>query len=165
MEKFCVILHKVDQTIGGTQKEFILDKELLFNSLKALNLLQLGIEKIYLFRCKFFYYILYVGYIIPFTGWNKRLKYIIEKMINEKCNEDIKISFTDHTYNTNDINSRRLRSLGGGVRRILMLIRCELGFLSTKELFSNLEYWAVIGNEKEIMSVLYAVQYSKKLEI
>ena len=169
MEKFCVILHQVDRKIETTQTELDLEVDILFSRLKKIDVLELGITKVYLFTCKLNLFVLYVGYIIPFTGWNKRLKYIIEKMINEKCNEDIKISFTDHTYNTNDINSRRLRSLGGGIRRLVNISKknsngdnnddskddskrdsqSKEASFTTKEIFHSLDYYFIeVSNDK-----------------
>ena len=217
MEKFCVILHQVDRKIKTTPKE---EAEHLSSRLTKINLVELGIEKVYLFTCKVNIFVLYVGHLIPFTGWNDELKSTIEERVNKNCNRDGKISFIDHTYkrskdengnskngedkngednNGEDKNgekknykgsSRRLRSLGGGIRKIVELIKEyskddsqddsqgesqgdsqeKKASLTNREIFHSLKSSVIkISNkidnedEKELWAQLYAVQYNKKM--
>ena len=201
MEKFCVILHQVDRKIKTTPKEEATD---LSSRLTKINLVELGIEQVYLFTCTVNIFIVYVGHLIPFTGWNDRLKSTIEERVNKNCNRDGKISFIDHTYkrskdengnykngnykNGEDKNgedkkdkssSRRLRSLGGGIRRIVELTKNKKKddskgnqtFLTNKQIFHSLKGYPITisskthneSAEKELWAQLYAVQYNKKL--
>ena len=71
MKKFCVILHRVDRKIKTTPKK---EAEDLSTRLTKIHLVELGIEQVYLFTCKVNIFVLYVGHLIPFTGWNDELK-------------------------------------------------------------------------------------------
>ena len=171
----------------------------LSSKLTKINLVELGIEQVYLFTCTVNIFVLYVGQLIPATGWNDRLKSTIEERLNENCNADGKISFIDHTYKkskdengeykNNNGSSRRLRSLGGGIRRIVYLIKKYSEYdnkddsqgdsqgnkasLTSKEIFHSLKSYLIkISNqtlgekevdEKELWAQLYGVQYNKKL--
>ena len=175
------------------------EAEDLSSRLTKINLVELGIEQVYLFTCKLNIFVLYVGHLIPFNRWNDELKSTIEERLNKNCNGDGKISFIDHTYkrskdeNGNYKNgedkkdktsSRRLRSLGGGIRRVVELTKESLeddskddskgdskGKTATNsEIFHSLK-GSVIKisdkidgeDEKQLWAQLYAVQYNKKM--
>ena len=175
MEKYCIILHQVDIKNEITDEEFHLQADIFSKKLKKMKLPELGINQGYLFMCKRNIFVLYVGHLIPFTGWAERLKSTIEKSFNENCNTAEKISLVDHTYNKNNKtgNSRRLRSIGGALRRIVEISQRDLKSLTkkevtTKEIFRCLEPFRIIINknkidEKQLLAYLFAVQYNKKL--
>lgn len=166
MENFCVILHQIDIKTQATQKELHLQAKNLCKNLQEINLAELGIGQGYLFTCKVSIFVLYVGYLIPFTGWNERLKSIIEERLNHKTDE--KITFIDHTYKIGDDTSRRLRSIGGALRRIVDISKKEATELTLKQIFRYLKDFLIVitektGQENQLSAQLFAVQYNKKL--
>ena len=70
-------------------------------------------------------------------------------------------NFKDCTY-SDTINPRRLRSLGGGLRRILSNIKREDKSLTNKKIIENLAYSAVSGDEKKLLSQISAVENNTK---
>ena len=71
METFCVILHQVDRRTETTLEKSNLKVEklsTLSKRLKKIDLSELSIKQVYLFKCKKNLFILYVGYLIPVTG-------------------------------------------------------------------------------------------------
>ena len=69
-----LILHPAERKNQATQEEYHLEADTLSKRLEKSNLPELGIKRVYLFKCILTFYILYVGQLIPFNRWNKRMK-------------------------------------------------------------------------------------------
>ena len=169
MEKTCVILDQVIQN-QSTQISFEL-KNILLERFKKITkpdfgIGDLGIREIYIFECQKYLFVLYAGQLTPFSGWNKKIKDSLEEKINKDCKEFEGISFIDHTYNSKgkekDKFSRRLRALGGGIRRLLENL-ADLTFLTKNEIFDNLDVYVISGNLKNINAQLFAIKNNTKL--
>ena len=77
----------------------------------------------------------------------------------------IYISFIDHTYKPLEKGKipRRLRALGGGIRRLLKISLDGLKPLTKNEIFVYLDIYTILGNSKKIYAQLFAVKNNTKL--
>ena len=60
------------------------------------------------------------------------------------------------------IQPRRLRSLGGGLRRLLVIIKEKDKFLTNKRIISELRIFAVLGDLEKLLTQLSAVENNTK---
>ena len=68
-----------------------------------------------------------------------------------------KITLTDHTYYQHE-SSRRLRSLWGGLRRLLLIVQSDKNKLTNKQIIKDLEYFIILGNEEKLIYKIFAVE-------
>jgi len=145
---------------------------------------KIGITDFYIFKYKTVTFLLLIGQTILLNNWNLKIKEVLYKFINQIENVDL----IDHTYAPGE-NSRRLHSLGGGLRRILAFSKeieeCKKVFTFSKEIIkynkslsniskedtstktktilNNLEYYTLLGDEEKLRKQLFAVEKNAKV--
>ena len=73
-----------------------------------------------------------------------------------------KITLTDHTSSDHE-NSRRLRSLRRGIRRLLSIVKNNKTKLTNKQIIKNLEYFTILGNENKLVTQICAIENNTRL--
>ena len=106
---------------------------------------------------KVHFFFLLSGNIIILSGWNLKIKHILEYYINKVDTFDL----TDSTYLLKK-NSRRLRSLGGGLRRILLSIKETEESITNSEIIKNLKYYTILGDRELLESTFFAIERNSK---
>lgn len=193
MKKFFVTLYRVDFLIAGAFNNNIgIDKNLQKNKVNSSpnhlneklkmtilseNLQKLKkpkfsnefdfyrdfkIEEFYLLKYKNAHFLLLSGQTIIYSGWSSSVRQILESSINAVSNEVDKITLTDHTYSDHE-SSRRLRSLGGGIRRVLLIVQRNKKKLTNKQIFKDLEYFKILGNENKLVTQFRAIENNTRL--
>ena len=126
----------------------------------------IGVEKYYIFRYKsdtsIFAFFLLVGKTVTLSGWSSDISKKLKNKINEFFEKDEKNHITDCTY-TDVKKSRRLRSLGGGIRRILSIIKKNNNNLTNKQIIKTLQHFEILGNKDQLIPVIDAVEGNKKM--
>ena len=122
---------------------------------------RIGATEFYIFKYENAIFFLLSGQTIIYSGWNVQIQQNLEKFINQVNNQIQNVTFTDHTYFQVQ-SSRRLRSLGGGLRRILYLIKMDNSFLTNKKIIKNLQYFVILGNEEKLVTQIFAVEKNAK---
>ena len=152
-------------TISFVEKNLEFQAIALFESLKKAHqsyfVKEIDALELYLFKYKNALFFLITGETITVSGWNSKVQQKLEKIINKINNENEKVIITDHTY-SQARNSRRIRSLGGGLRRLLSVIKIDNEFLTNKEIIKNLEYFVILGNKKKLVTQIFAVEKNTK---
>ena len=143
----------------------------------------IGIEDFYIFKYKNAVFFLITGKTIILNGWNLKIKEFLCNFINQVESVDL----IDHTY-AEEENSRRLHSLGGGLRRILTFSKKiekenkslidisaltptkvvlkkgkEDTSIKTKTILNNLRYYTLLGDEQKLRKQLFAVEKNTKV--
>ena len=67
------------------------------------------------------------------------------------------MTLTDHTYSDYE-SSRRLRALGGGLRRILLIVKGCDEDLTNKQIIKDLEYSIILGSKDKLVTQIYAIE-------
>lgn len=176
MSTYFVVLHEVvitEKKHLNTNKQNLLFLEkvsespetTLFKYLKELHQFtffeEIGAIEVYIFKYKNRIFFLIVGQTITFSGWNLKIQQKLENFINQVTNKNEKVIITDYTY-SQAVNSRRIRSLGGGLRRLLSVIKKDNEFLTNKEIIKALEYFVILGNKKKLVTQIFAVEKNTK---
>lgn len=102
------------------------------------------------------------GETIIYSGWSSSVRQILENSINAVSNQVDKITLTDHTYSDHE-NSRRLRALGGGIRRLLLIVQNNKNKLTNKQIIKDLEYFTILGNENKLVTQICAIENNTRL--
>ena len=118
------------------------------------------------YKCKTFFILVtspkvMSGQTIIFSGWSTKIKKYLENFIRQAGDQVENRILTDHTYSEKK-NSRRLRSLGGGLRKILSLIKGTDAFLKNKEIIKDLKYNIVLGDEEKVITQIFVVEKNSK---
>ena len=106
-------------------------------------------------------FFLVVGETVIFSGWNIKMQQILEDYINQITDQVDKINLIDYTYSQTK-GSIRLRSLGGGLRRILSIIKGNSKSLTSKKIIIDLEYFPLLGNKEKLIIQISAVEKNTK---
>jgi hypothetical protein len=106
------------------KKQYLLSKEI-------------DATEFYTFRYKNQLFLLLFGQIVLFSGWSQKIQQILEKSINQVDDQIENVYLKDHTY-SEEKNSRRLRSLGGSLRKMFSLIESSDKVLTKKEIIKDL---------------------------
>lgn len=145
----------------------------------------IGIEDFYIFKYKNAVFFLITGKTIILNGWNLKIKEFLCNFINQVESVDL----IDHTY-AEEENSRRLHSLGGGLRRILTFSKKiekenkslidisaltppkvvlkggkEDTSIKTKTILNNLKYETLLGDKGKLIKQLFAVEKNTKVNL
>ena len=102
------------------------------------------------------------GETIIYSGWSSSVRQILENSINAVSNQVDKITLTDHTYSDHE-NSRRLRALGRGIRRLLLIVQNNKNKLTNKQIIKDLEYFTILGNENKLVTQICAIENNTRL--
>jgi len=134
-----------------------------------------GIKEFYIFKFKNLAFLLILGQTITLSGWNLKIKETIENIINQVYNKVENVGLIDHTYAQGE-NSRRLHSLGGGLRRILFISKAVEKYrkslidsskknvsTKTKTIIKELTYNVLLGDYTKLRKQLFAVENNTKL--
>ncbi len=137
----------------------------------SLNLeTKLSIKKFFVLKCKTLLYFIVVGNMILIHGWNKQIYDFIEISIKEKifdssnsCNFYMYMKLQDFTYLAQDeqVKPRRLRSIGGALRRTIKDIENIYG--RDNSVLAELKFYAPKGRLDELQSILVGVKSNKKI--
>jgi len=132
---------------------------------------KIGLTDCYIFQYETGIFLLLLGQTIIVNNWNLKIKEVFYNFINQIEN----VGLIDHTYAQGE-NSRRLHSLGGGLRRVLAFskkiekdnkslihISKEDTSIKTKTIFNNLKYYTLLGNEDKLKKQLFAVEKNTKV--
>ena len=131
------------------KKQYLLSKEI-------------DATEFYTFRYKNQLFLLLFGQIVLFSGWSQKIQQILEKSINQVDDQIENVYLKDHTY-SEEKNSRRLRSLGGSLRKMFSLIESSDKVLTKKEIIKDLEYFVILGNKEKLVNQIFAVEKNAKL--
>ena len=123
---------------------------------------EIDATEFYIFRYKNALFLLLFGQTIPFSGWSQKIQQILEKSINQVDDQIENVYLKDHIY-SEDKNSRRLRSLGGSLRRMFYLIERSDELLTKKEIIKDLECFVILGNKEKLVNQIFAVEKNAKL--
>jgi len=159
-------------------------KDVFFNNIEDensfLNDLQsfskdVSMQEIYIFKYKRTFFVLLVGKTIILSGWHKKISQTFHKIINQiRISNKLKnlfnikpeicfsSDFEDYTYSQATKNPRRLRSLGGGLRRLLLNVRKNDKSLTNKKIIENLAYFTLSGDDKKLVTQISAVENNTK---
>ena len=137
----------------------------------SLNLeTKLSIKKFFVLKCRTLLYFIVVGNMILIDGWNKQIYDFIEISIKKKffdsgnsCNFYMYMKLQDFTYLAQDeqVKPRRLRSIGGALRRTIKDIENIYG--RDNSILAELEFYAPKGRLDELQSILVGVKSNKKI--
>lgn len=131
------------------------------------------LSHLWLFKYRNAFFLLLGGKDILISGWSSRLQRSLEVSINQSCGRGNRVTLTDLTY-SEAANSRRLHSLGGGLRRVIAVVRGEMPHFTVKQVHTDtkllsprdvcveLESVAVVGSQEELHVSLFAVQKNAK---
>lgn len=118
------------------------------------------------------FYCIITGEQIIVPGWSLQMKTIIENTIRQKISSHhfCDFSMKDYTYwsENSNITPRRIRSVGGALRRIILLSKKNKDtFFSTfsfhEEKNIPIKFHAVLGNKKKLQAIYSAVSQNKKI--
>lgn len=123
-----------------------------------------GATEFYIFTYKCEMFIIIAGETYIFSGWSEKIKERLNSFINDANNQIESINLTDHTYSNLPEGKipRRLRSLGGGLRRIFSLIKENDNKLKNKDIIKDLKYSTLFGDQEKIKSQISAVEKNAK---
>lgn len=173
-KNFYVALYKVDFITNGKQNNVednkqIMNLQTFFDNVNDFSqspfCKDVGALEFYIFtyKCEIFIIISCQTYV--YSGWNEDIERKMKSFINHPHNQVGSISFTDHTYSKQlpkEKTSRRLRSLGGGLRKILSLIKGGDESLTNKEIIKDLKHQILSGDEEKLKSQICAVEKNAK---
>ena len=114
---------------------------------------------LYLLRFRNAFFLLLRGKAITVTGWSSALQRSLEVSISQSSGDEFML--TDLTY-SNHPRSRRLHSLGGGMRRVAAVVKGGEALFTSKQVYTDLEYSVVLGNEGKLINILFAIQNNTK---
>ena len=126
---------------------------------------QLQLQEFFIVKCKKLLYFVFVGNAILIDSWNteikNRLRIYIEKNVDTNSIYDFPLQ--DFTYLAKDKTTkpRRLRSVGGALRRILEDIR-KL-YWQEDTILTEVKFYAIMGNNEKLKATFVAVKSNKKI--
>ena len=118
---------------------------------------------LYLLRFRNAFFLLLRGKAMTVTGWSSALQRSLEVSINQSSGPGDEFTLTDLTY-SNHPKSRRLHSLGGGMRRVAAVVKGDEAVFTSKQVYTDLEYSVVLGNEEKLTNKLWAIQNNTKFK-
>lgn len=167
-------LYKVDFITNGKQNNVedykqVMNLQTFFDNVNDFSqspfCKDVGATDFYTFTYKCEIFIIISGQTYVYSGWNEDIERKMKSFINHPHNQVGSIRFTDHTYSiqlSKEKTSRRLRSLGGGLRRILSLIKGGDESLTKKEIIKDLRHKILSGDEEKLKSQICAVEKNAK---
>lgn len=137
-----------------------------FNTISELS--ELNIKEFFLIDYNNILHCIIIGTKILVPGWSLKIKKILECYINKKIYlpNEFQFSLKDYTYWSHkaDIKSRRLRSLGGALRRIISLHKNIYYENFYNEESKNIQFYTVFGNNKKLHATYLAISQNKKIK-
>lgn len=132
---------------------------------------ELHLEEFFIIKSKKVLYFIVVGNMILIDDWNKKVHNLLENYIKKNSNFNGKnyFDFTDLTYwaKNSEVKPRRLRSVGGALRRILQDSKETYSAKETYSVeetaFSDIDFYAILGNIDELKTIFLAVKTNKKI--
>ena len=124
------------------------------------------IENFYIFLFKREYYIVLCGKTCTSSTWNKKIEKELKKILytaSENSFENEYFQIIDYTYNLDVDKPRRLRSLGGALRRMFSIIENNKNNFANKRIFEALEKRVIVGDKAQLDAQLYAVERKTKM--
>ena len=120
----------------------------------------------YIFRYKNRIFVLLVGETIIISGWHINIYQTFNKVINQiKISDRIEdlvdnYNLKDYTYSEveEEKKPRRLRFLGGELRRLLLKIKKKDKSLTNKTIIEDLYYFIASGDDDKLLTQLSAVE-------
>lgn len=112
------------------------------------------------------YFILLSGKTVTFTTWNTKIKEKLEEILNTASEIVFQGKFfelTDHTYSSDAEKPRRLRSVGGALRRMFSIIKNKNNNFTNKIIIQFLRINTIVGDEEQLHAELYGVESKTKL--
>ena len=142
---------------------------------------ELHLEEFFIIKYKTVVYLIVVGNMILIDNWNRKIQNLLENYIKKNGNFNDKnyFYFTDLTYwaTNSEVKPRRLRSIGGSLRRILQDSKeteeetyseeetylAKETYSAQETIFSDVEFYAIIGNIDKLKMIFLAVKTNKKI--
>jgi len=142
---------------------------------------ELHLEEFFIIKYKTVVYLIVVGNMILIDNWNRKIQNLLENYIKKNGNFNDKnyFYFTDLTYwaTNSEVKPRRLRSIGGSLRRILQDSKetaeetyseeetylAKETYSAEKTIFSDVDFYAIIGNIDKLKMIFLAVKTNKKI--
>lgn len=132
---------------------------------------ELKLEEFFIIKYKTVFYFIVVGNMILIDNWNRKVHNLLENYIKKNSNFNGKnyFDFTDLTYwaKNPEVKPRRLRSVGGALRRILQDSKETYSAKETYSVeettFSDIDFYAILGNIDELKTIFLAVKTNKKI--
>lgn len=119
-----------------------------------------GMSDLYLLRFRNVFFLLLRGKAVTVTGWSSILQRSLQASIDQSSGQG-EFTLTDLTY-SNHPNSRRLHSLGGGMRRVAAVVKGSRARFTSKQVYTDLQYSVVLGNEDNLINILFATKNNSK---
>ena len=163
--------HNKNKVSSNTKKNF--KSELLqvflknpdfqnFNGISELN-----IEEFFLIDYNDILHYIIIGNQILVPGWSLKIKEILEFYIKTKMylRDQREFYLKDYTYwsQNPDVKPRRLRSLGGALRRIISLHKNIYYENFYNEKKKDIKLYTVFGNNKKLQATYLGVSQNKKI--
>jgi hypothetical protein len=135
---------------------------------KNLNKLpELNTKEFFLVDYNHILHCIIIGTKILVPGWSLQIEKSLEFYINKKIYlpNQFQFSLKDYTYwsHNADIKPRRLRSLGGALRRIISLHKNIYYDVSYNKENKNIQFYTIFGNNKKLQATYLGVSQNKKI--
>ena len=170
--KLTLLSHVFIDSILKTVINIFQDKKKLFSFCFNQGA-ELHLEEFFIIKYKTAVYLIVVGNMILINNWNGKVQNLLENYIKKNSNFTGKnyFEFADLTYwsKNPEVKPRRLRSIGGSLRRILILEDIKKTYsadetYSVKEnTFPDVDFYAIIGNIDKLKTIFLAVKTNKKI--
>ena len=172
METSYVALYKLAVSINQNKTELNTEIQEIICNLQTLKDC-LNLDLFYTFEIREFFVIqhketlhfLLSGNTILINGWNTEIQKLLEIYIKKNLDSDTihGLNFQDFTYlaKNKEVKPRRLRSIGGALRRIVEDIR-KL-YWQEESIFPHVKFYAILGNKDKVKIIFLAVKANKKI--
>ncbi len=136
-----------------------------FNNFNGIS--EFNIKEFFLIDYHDILHCIIIGTQILVPGWSLKIKKILECYIKKKIYlpDQFEFYLRDYTYWSwnADIKPRRLRSLGGALRRIISLHKNIYYENFDNEENKNIQLYTVFGNNKKLQATYLGVSQNKKI--
>ena len=136
-----------------------------FKNLNKLS--ELNIKEFFLIDYNHILHCIIIGTQILVPGWSLQIKKVLEFYINKKIYlpNQFQFSLKDYTYwsHNADIKPRRLRSLGGALRRIIFLHKNIYYDVFYNKENKNIQFYTIFGNNKKLQATYLGISQNKKI--
>ena len=155
------------------------DQVLFFNNLRIFWE-EINMRDFYIFRYKTRLFVLLVGETILVSNWHRTISQTFNQIINEiKITDKIEnrvnnFDLKDYTFSEaedstsskkkEEIKPRRLRSLGGSLRRLFFKIKKNGKPLTKKKIMEDLVHFVVSGDEHKLLTQISAVENNTRVD-
>jgi len=135
-----------------------------FNKIREVN-----IKEFFLIDYNNILHCIIIGTQILVPGWSLEIKKVLNFYINKKISLPHQLEFylKDYTYwsQNADIKPRRLRSLGGALRRIISLHKKIYYENFYNEENKNIQFYTVFGDNEKLQATYLGVSQNKKITV